>query len=75
MKQPVVLSSSLRPAGPRKRSVDSSLILSLNSKYLASGYRAPRAVLIRTDAMVTKTDKVPALTQLSPSKPWTFLEC
>lgn len=47
MKRPVVLSSSLRPAGPRKRSVDSSLVLSLNSKYLASGYRAPRTVLTR----------------------------
>lgn len=75
MKQPVVLSSSLRPAGPRKRSVDSTLVLSLNSKNLASGYCAPCAVLTRTEATVTKTDKVPALMQLSPSKPWTFLEC
>lgn len=66
MKQPVVLSSSLRPAGPR-RSVDSGLVLSLNDKYLASGYHAPGAVLIRAEAMVTTTDKVLALTKLSPS--------
>lgn len=45
MKQPVVLSSSLGPAGPR--SVDSGLVLSLHNKYLARGYRALGTVLIR----------------------------
>lgn len=50
MKQPVVLSSSLGPAGPR-RSVGSGLVpithWSLNNKCLARGYRALGTVLIR----------------------------
>lgn len=66
MKQPVVFSPSLGPAGPR-RSVDSGPVLSLNSKHLAGGYHVPGAVLIRADAMVTETAKVLALTELTPS--------
>lgn len=66
MRQPVALSSSPRPGGMR-RSVDFGLVLSLNNKYLASGYQAPDAVLARADVMVTKADKVLALAELSPS--------
>lgn len=76
MKQPVVLSSSLGPAGPRKRGVDSSVVLSLNGQYSVSGYHIAGAVLVRTDAVVTKTDKVLALKSFhhrSPGK--AFLEC
>lgn len=50
-----------------RRSVDFGLVLSLNNKYLASGYQAPDAVLARADVMVTKADKVLALAELSPS--------
>lgn len=70
MKQPAVLSSSLRPAGPRKRSVDSSVGLSLSSQYSASGYHAPGAMRIRTGAIVPKTDKGLALAGLSPLWAW-----
>lgn len=76
MKQPVVLSSSLGPAGPRKRSVDSSVVLSLNGQYSLSSYHVPGAMLVRTDAVVTKTDKVLALKSFHHrSLGKAFLEC
>lgn len=69
-------SHPLRLAGPRKRSVDSSVVLSLNGQYSASGYHVPGAVLIRTDAVVTKTDKVLALKSFHHRNPGkAFLEC